>query len=118
MTTLKKRMTLETLNGTGKILRDGVQIAIVRYRIRIDQEFFVSKTQSGTEEIPGLKEIKAQVSVLEGEQNLFDATNLTLQLSDDRRWNFFVTERNPNSGIYEAVNAGEGIMPKPNDSPK
>jgi hypothetical protein len=106
----KKSKIVETLSGTGKVYKDDKAIANVRYKLQIRQQFILTTSSSGEEEIPGLREITGQISVIEGERNLVNRKVLTLHLVDGRTWQFYAVSGDPITGMYSAVNAsGEGL---------
>jgi hypothetical protein len=111
--TTKRLRTLETPTGKGKVVKDGVPIADVTYTLLVKQEYLISKSLTGEEELPGQKEISGQIRVIAGERDLMDGSILTLQLADDRQWQFFARSGDPVSGQYSAVNVNpEGLLPK------
>ena len=92
----RQNRIVHTLNGNGKVFKDGILISDVSYTIQVRQEFIDC--------IPGLKEIRGQITILDGERNLADGSVLTLKLKDDREWQFFASSGNPVTGVYELVN--------------
>jgi len=110
MNNRKIEKTIKTLRGKGAVAREGKLIAVVSYEMKISQEFLISRTQLGTEEIPGLKRITAQISVVDGERNLADGTILCLRLSDGQTWEFIVRKGDPITGIYSAVSAQSEVL--------
>jgi hypothetical protein len=53
----KKQQVLERLIGNGKVYKDDQFLSEVRYDLQIAQEYFIVKSLSGNEEVPGLKNI-------------------------------------------------------------
>lgn len=107
----KKYKILQTPIGMGKVYKDDKFIANVRYKLQIRQEFIVIKSSSGEGEIPGLKEVTGQISVIEGERFLKLRSVLTLHLDDGRKWKFLIERIDPSSAMYSAVNSSaEDLM--------
>ena len=107
----KKRKLLETLNGMGRVFSGDEHISDVRYSLQIFQEYLISQSFSGTDEIPGHKEIVGQIAVISGERNLIHRNNLTLHLEDNSKWAFFASKGDPISGNYRVVHTGgKGIV--------
>lgn len=107
----RKKQVVERLNGFGKVTRGEIFLSDVRYSLQIVQEIIVSRSFSGTEEIPGFKEISGQIAVISGEKELMDGNIMTLLLEDGRKWKFIPLSGNLITGNYQVVNAGgEGIV--------
>jgi hypothetical protein len=103
MMILNKRRTRETLIGTGKIYKEEKNIATALYSLRGNQDFIVD------DPTPGPKEYACQLSIMDGEHNLFDKGVLILQLMVGRRWKLIVTSGDIFSGNYKATSSsGEG----------
>jgi len=79
------RKLIDTLSGTGQVLRGDVPIATVKYGITIHQEMH----HEGNETIPGLRDINGQLFVLTGEHDLIHDEELVLVLQDGRRARFY-----------------------------
>jgi hypothetical protein len=106
MMIMKKRRNRETLIGTGKIYKEEKKIATALYSLRVNQDFIVDDSTPGSSDIPGSKEYTCQISIIDGEHNLFDDGVLILQLMDGRRWQFMVSSGDIFSGNYKAVTSG------------
>ena len=106
---MNKRRNRETLIGTGKIYKEEKKIATALYSLRANQDFIVDDPTPGSSEIPGSIEYTCQISIIDGEHDLFDDGVLILHLMDGRRWQFIVTSGDISSGNYKAVTSnGEG----------
>lgn len=92
----KSMRLIEIPEGNGNVYKDGILISNVEYKIFIRQEF--------TDDIPGIKEIKGWIKVINGEKNLTNESNLTLKLADNREWQFTIHSGNPIYARYEAIN--------------
>jgi len=103
---MNKRRTRETLIGTGKIFNEEKNIATALYSLRVNQDFIGDNPTQGRSGTPGPKEYTCQLSIMDGEHNLFDKGVLTLQLMDGRRWKFIVTSGDIFSGNYKARSSG------------
>ena len=85
-------------------------IARVLYRLTVEREVSRVRTLKTVEDIPGLQDIRGQLTVIDGERDLFAEEPLTLHLEDGRRWQFFATFGEPVSGQYKVVNAGGDLL--------
>jgi len=103
--TTKKFKILDTLSGVGSVYKSENLIANVQYELQIGQEFIISRSSSGEDEIPSFKRITGLLNIIDGEKNLIGRDILTLQLSDGRKWSFFATNYDSYSGTFSLVNA-------------
>ena len=96
---------IDRLSGRGGVERDGEVICDVDYEIIVSQSS--SESQTSTEAEPPLETVDARgrLRVLEGKRNLMEG-DLTLLLTDGRKWTFTVTNGNPVSALYIVVQAG------------
>lgn len=111
--TQKRYKTLERPTGNGRVCREnGEEVAKVFYNLQVGQEFLIARDAGGSEEIPGLRNISGQVTVIEGERDLMTSEETwTLHLSDGRYLKFFASRGNPVSGTYQISPAsGEGLV--------
>jgi len=113
--TLKKYRTIEEPRGTGNVYKDDQLIARARYVLTVRQKITVARTIDGAiHEIPGLVDMAGQVTVLDGQRDLFNEGALTLQLADGRRWDFWVRYEDPIKCAY--VVSGSLQMTRSKDS--
>ena len=103
---MNKSRNRETLLGTGKIYKGKTNIATALYSLRINRDFVVDDSNPGSGGASGLKDYTCQISVLDGERDLFDEGLLVLQLMDGRRWKFVVASGDIFSGNYKAISSG------------
>ena len=85
--------TIEDLSGVGQMFEGDKLLGIVRYRLHVSKKVF----SVGAEEIDGLR--RADGAVLDfGTLNPFDLmtrnAELTLELSDGRRWDCWLQNSN------------------------
>ncbi len=106
----KRRQVVETLKGRGQILRGDAEIAEVNYALDVIQQYVDASTLTGPDEVEGMKEIRGQITVLEGERNLSTGESLTLVLEDARHWEFFAKSGDPVSGRYLVTTTGSGLV--------
>jgi hypothetical protein len=106
MSNEKRLRTLGKLTGVGIVYKDDQQIARVRYSLRVTQQIIILKSDSGIQEIPGLKDIKGVLTVLAGERRLANRSTMVLQLSDGHLWEFIAESGNFISGEYAVVGTG------------
>ena len=102
--TTRRRKTLETPTGKGRVLDGEQPITEVLYRLKIDQEIHVILRDG--EEIPGLQRMTGWFRVLEGQSEMEIGKNLKLVLEDGREWEFIAKSFDIPSREYSAVNAG------------
>lgn len=86
--TRKTLRLLETLEGTGKVLRNDVPIATVQYFITIHQEML----HVDPDILPGLQIIAGRLVVSDGERDLVNGDEMVLTLQDGRRARFIANE--------------------------
>jgi hypothetical protein len=101
-----RRQNVETPNGSGKVFKNDIEVATVRYSLRVIQEILISKSFAETSEVEGLQEITGNISVIDGERDLMGDSPYILHLADGRKWEFLATSGNPISGEFRAVNSG------------
>ncbi len=104
---------IDRLTGRGGVEREGAVICEVEYEIIVSQP--TSETSGETlgegqsptyvESTPGTPDARGRLRVLDGKRNLMEG-ELTLCLTDGRRWKFTVTNGNPVSALYMVVQAG------------
>lgn len=109
MATRRKRETIEQPSGLGKVFKGTEYLADVAYALRVEQEFLVWPSRSGSQVAPGLKNITGEITVVRGERDLINNEGpFTLHLDDGRKWEFHVRLGDPVSATYGAINAGAG----------
>ena len=116
---------IDRLTGRGGVERDRAIICEVEYDISIsqptsetqietpgeEQNTSETKTPPGTMKTTGTPGARGRLRVLEGKRNLMEG-DLTLCLTDGRRWKFTVTNGNPVSALYLVVqNGGDSLAP-------
>lgn len=103
---MKNYRILENLDGTGKVLDETGQnyLSTVRYSIQVVQENTIVKSLAGSETIPGLKNIKGSITILDGERHLSAKGKLLLQLDDERNIYFGVRKEDFLSATCEIFN--------------
>ena len=107
-----KTRAVDRLSGRGQVIKDGTPIATALYTLRVLQDSVEFSTFGGKGEVDGLKDIKGEITVLDGERNLTDGSILTLRMEDGTTWTFFAKSGDPVTGKYVVVNAsGEGMVP-------
>jgi predicted RNA-binding protein len=79
----------------GKVYKGGERIAEVVYALQVVQD-----TVDGVDQ----QNITGQVRVVEGQRNLVNEGNLTLQLGGGRKWEFFASA-DMGSGVYNVLDA-------------
>ncbi len=90
---------------------DGI-IAKVRFSLNITRQRNGSRSSSGTEEPPHLKDIRGVITILAGDRHLVEGSTLVLQLADGSQWEFVVQSGNFISGEYVAIGTGrQDIIP-------
>ena len=104
---------IDRLTGRGGVEREGAVICEVEYEIIVSQP--TAEAHDGTavdaqaateaETTPGTPDARGRLRVLEGKRNLIEG-DLTLCLTDGRRWRFTVTNGNPVSALYMVVQVG------------
>jgi hypothetical protein len=100
------------MTGRGQVLKEGEPIATVLYSLRVQQESVEFSTFGGKSEVDGLKDIRGEITVLDGETNLTDASILALRKEDGTTWAFFAKSGDPVTRKYVVVHAGgEGLVP-------
>jgi hypothetical protein len=83
------------LKGRGNVYQGGKIISKVDYIIYRSQEF--------SDGIPGQKEIKGLITVVDRERNLTNESELTLKLADNQEWKFNIHSGNPIDAVYEVI---------------
>lgn len=110
---------IDRLTGRGSIERDRAVICEVEYDIIVSQPTSETQIETPGEEqntaetktTPETPGARGRLRVLEGKRNLMEG-DLTLCLTDGRRWKFTVTNGNPVSALYLAVqNGGDSLAP-------
>ncbi len=96
---------IDRLSGRGGVERDGEVICDVDYEIIVSQSASDSQTSADAETPRETTDARGRLRVLEGKRNLMEG-NLTLFLTDGRKWMFTVTNGNPVSALYIVVQAG------------
>lgn len=108
---MNKQRIIEKIIGSGKVYLGDEYLTDVKYNLVVKQEMIVSRSFSGTQEIPGMKDIEGTISILGNPCNLVGNSIKTLNLQDGREWKFIASSGNPVSGIYRVINAsGEGLI--------
>jgi len=97
--TMRTGRIIDRLTGRGRVERDGASIC------EVDYEIIVSQPTAGPDAAPGTPNARGRLRVLEGKRNLTEG-DLSLRLADGRRWVFTVTNGNPVSAFYMAVQSG------------
>jgi len=115
MTRKKTRIT-DRMTGQGQVIKDGTPIATVLYSLRVLQDSIEFSTFGGKSEMDGHKDIRGEITVIDGERNLTDASILTLRMEDGTIWAFFAKSGDPVTRKYVVVNAsGAGLVPPGTD---
>ena len=109
---------IDRLTGRGGVEREGAVICEVEYEIIVSQPTSENsgEAQAATdvESAPATPDARGRLRVLDGKRNLIEG-DLTLCLTDGRRWKFTVTNGNPVSALYIVVQAGgDSLAPKQN----
>ncbi len=101
---------IDRLTGKGGVERDGEPIC------EVDYEIIVSQPTPETEAGPRASNARGRLRVLEGKRNLMEG-DLSLHLTDGRKWLFTVTNGNPVSALYMVVQAGgESLAPSADET--
>lgn len=103
--TMRTGRIIDRLTGRGGVERDGQIIRDVDYEIIISLRTAEAGTGAETGVSAGTPEARGRLRVLEGKRSLIEG-DLTLCLTDGRRWPFIVTNGNPVSALYMVVQAG------------
>ena len=113
MTISRRREVVETLRGTGEVLRDTQVIAKTRYSLRIEKEEVYTRTFDGRDEhMLDQKFLSGCISPLDGSLEAHAGTPptsdaaLALTLEDGRQFRFEVVEHDPVSGEYRIRGVG------------
>ena len=103
--TMQTSRIIDRLSGRGGVERDGEIICDVDYEIIVSQSASDSQTSADAETPRETADARGRLRVLEGKRNLMEG-DLTLLLTDGRKWVFTVTNGNPVSALYIVVQAG------------
>ena len=98
----RQNRKINTLEGNGKVYKDGTLISNVSYTIQVWQEFI--------DNIPSYKEIRGQITILDGEKNLAVGSIMTLKLEDDQEWQFYAKSGGPVTRVYDVRNVSGGDL--------
>lgn len=91
MASRKEKKVKQDLSGTGKVLEESQVLTTVQYQLREIQEYIITSTKKGTDKTPGLKEWVGVIDAPSHElHDLFGKENLTLELEDGKKINFFL----------------------------
>ena len=104
----KKRQIVERPSGIGKIFKDEQEIATASYLLDVGQTINITRTVSETIETPGVLDARGRIKVLDGQIDL-RGSKFMLELTDGRRWEFFATKGDPDTGTYSVVIGGEPL---------
>ena len=100
---------IDRLTGRGGVEREGAVICEVEYEIIVSQHTreIVGEARPNAEAdtTPRTPDARGRLRVLEGKRNLIEG-DLTLCLTDGRRWKFIVTNGNPVSALYMVMQSG------------
>ena len=96
---------IDRITGRGGVERDGEVICDVEYEIIVSQPTTETQSIAEPKAPPEASDARGRLRVLEGKRNLMEG-DLTLCLKDGRKWTFTVTNGNPVSALYMAVQAG------------
>ncbi len=105
----KRYRTLEEQKGIGKIYIDDRLYDIVRYDIKIVQEFSVERNKK----MPSIKSATGTISPISGKLHIEQSQIITLQLEDGRMWKCFAKSGNPTLSWYQLVSADPVGVYKP-----
>ena len=113
MTISRRREVVETLQGTGEVLRETQVLAKTRYSLRIEKEEVYARTFDGKDEhMLDQKFLSGCISPLDGSLEASAGTcstsdaALDLTLEDGRRFRFEVVEHDAVSGEYRIRGVG------------
>ncbi len=101
--------TLEEQKGIGKIYIDNRLHDIVRYDIKIAQEFSLERNKK----MFSIHSATATISPIGGKLQLEQDQILTLHLEDGRIWKCYAKSGNPAIGWYQLVSADPVGVYKP-----
>ena len=102
---------IDRLTGRGGVARNGEIICEVDYEIIVSQPTVETQSDTEAESMPDIPDARGRLRVLDGKRNLMEG-DLILRLNDGRQWNFTVTNGNPVSALYMAVqNGGDSLAP-------
>jgi hypothetical protein len=104
----KFRQVVERPSGTGKIFKDDREIGTATYLLDVVETFRVQNPYAEVKEIPGLREVRGQIQVVDGQADLREGIFI-LELTDGRRWEFFATKGDPGTGSYTVVRGGNPL---------
>ena len=100
---------IDRLTGRGGVEREGTAICEVEYEIIVSQPTLGTPGEQNSgaesERTPRPPDARGRLRVLDGKRNLMEG-DLTLCLTDGRRWGFTVTNGNPVSALYLVIQAG------------
>jgi len=96
----KKRQVVERPSGTGKIFKNNLVIATATYLLDV-----VQTTRS---KLPDMREVRGKLKVVDGKADLREGIFI-LELTDGRRWEFFATKGDPETGSYTVVRGGKAL---------
>ena len=113
MTISRRREVVETLQGTGEVLKELQVMAKVSYSLRIEKEEVYTRTFDGKDEhMLDQKFLSGCISPLDGNLEARTGTSstpdalLALTLEDGRRFQFEVVEHDAVSGEYRITGVG------------
>jgi len=104
----KKRQVVERPSGTGKIFKNNREIGTATYLLDVVQTIRPKRPYGDSNEVPGLREVRGQLKVADGQVDLREGIFI-LELTDGRRWEFFATNGDPVTGNYTVVRGGETL---------
>ncbi len=105
----QRRQIVERPSGIGKIFKDETEIAKATYLLDVGQTINISRRGlTGTIETPGVRDVRGRIHVLGGQIDL-RGEKFILELTDGRRWEFFATKGDPDTGTYSIVRGGEPL---------
>ena len=113
MTISRRREVVETLQGTGEVLKGTQAVAKIRYSLRIEKEEVYARTFDGRDEhMLDQKFLSGCISPLDGSleartgRSSSSDTPLALTLEDGRRFRFEVVDHDVVSGEYRIRGVG------------
>ncbi len=106
----KRYRTLEEQKGIGKIYIDDRLYDVVRYDIKIAQEFLVERNKK----MPSVRSAIGTISPIGGKLYLEQGQLIALHLEDGRIWKCYAKSGNTALGWYQLVSADPVGVYKPN----